>query len=40
MIDLDNNYFLVRFRFVGDAIDALTKGLWLIMGHYLGYVWD
>ncbi|XP_006469095.2 uncharacterized protein LOC102629728 [Citrus sinensis] len=35
VIDLDNNYFLVRFRSASDAIDALTKGLWIIMGHYL-----
>ena len=35
VIDLENNYFLVRFRSVGDVVDALTKGPWLIMGHYL-----
>ncbi|KAK9190247.1 hypothetical protein WN943_018849 [Citrus x changshan-huyou] len=35
VIDLENNYFLVRFRSVEDAVDALTKGPWLIMGHYL-----
>ncbi|KAK9205125.1 hypothetical protein WN943_015392 [Citrus x changshan-huyou] len=35
VIDLENNFYLVRFRSVGDAVDALTKGSWLIMGHYL-----
>ena len=38
VIDLDNNYFLVRFHFASDVIDALTKGLCLIISHYLGYV--
>ncbi|XP_052288754.1 uncharacterized protein LOC107176124 [Citrus sinensis] len=35
VIDLENNYFLVRFRNVGDALDALTRGPWIILGHYL-----
>ncbi|KAK9207991.1 hypothetical protein WN944_000342 [Citrus x changshan-huyou] len=35
LIDLENNYYLVRFRSVGEAMDALTKGPWLIMGQYL-----
>ncbi|KAH9727053.1 DUF4283 domain-containing protein [Citrus sinensis] len=35
MIDLENNYFLVRFRNGGDALDALTRGPWIILGHYL-----
>ena len=35
VIDLENNYYLVRFRSIGDIVDALTKGPWLIMGHYL-----
>ena len=35
VIDLENNYFLVRFRSAGDAVDALTKGPCLIMGYYL-----
>ena len=35
MIDLENNYFLIRFCSSGDAVDALTKGPWIIMGHYL-----
>ncbi|XP_024038245.1 uncharacterized protein LOC112097293 [Citrus clementina] len=35
VIDLENNYYLVRFRSVEDAMDALTKGAWLIMSHYL-----
>ncbi|KAK9193105.1 hypothetical protein WN944_003802 [Citrus x changshan-huyou] len=35
VIDLENNYFLIRFRSSSDAVDALTKGPWLIMGNYL-----
>ncbi|KAK9200353.1 hypothetical protein WN944_015550 [Citrus x changshan-huyou] len=35
VIDLENNYFLVRFRNAGDALDALTRGPWIILGHYL-----
>lgn len=35
VIDLENNYFLIRFRSAGDVVDALTKCPWLIMGHYL-----
>lgn len=35
VIDLENNYFLIRFRSAGDAVDALTKGPWIIIGHYL-----
>ncbi|XP_024043093.1 uncharacterized protein LOC112099835 [Citrus clementina] len=35
VIDLENNYFLVRFRSATDVVNALTKGPWIIMGHYL-----
>ncbi|KAK9200018.1 hypothetical protein WN944_015213 [Citrus x changshan-huyou] len=35
VIDLENNYFLIRFRAAGDAIDAMTKGPWIIFSHYL-----
>ena len=35
VIELENNYFLVRFRNAGDALDALTRGPWIILGHYL-----
>ena len=35
VIDLENNFFLIRFRSARDAVDALTKGPWIIMGHYL-----
>ncbi|KAK9206268.1 hypothetical protein WN943_016543 [Citrus x changshan-huyou] len=35
VIDLENNYFFIRFRSSSDVVDALTKGPWLIMGHYL-----
>ena len=35
VIDLENNYFFIRFRSSNDVVDALTKGPWLIMRHYL-----
>ncbi|XP_024038345.1 uncharacterized protein LOC112097376 [Citrus clementina] len=39
VIDLENNYFLVRFCSVGDVVDALTKGPSLIMEYNLFYSW-
>lgn len=35
VIDLENNYFFIHFCSVGDVVDALTKGHWIIIGHYL-----
>ena len=35
MIDLDNGYFLVRFRSGNGAEFVLTQGPWVILGHYL-----
>ncbi|KAK9200137.1 hypothetical protein WN944_015333 [Citrus x changshan-huyou] len=35
VIDLENNYCLIRFCAAGDAIDDMTKGPWIILGHYL-----
>lgn len=35
VINFENNYLLVRFHAAGDALDALTKGPWIILGHYL-----
>ncbi|KAL9437499.1 hypothetical protein AB3S75_023378 [Citrus x aurantiifolia] len=35
VIDLENNYYLVRFCAARDAMDAMTKGPWIILGHYL-----
>lgn len=35
VIDFENNYLLVRFQAAGDALDALMKGPWIILGHYL-----
>ncbi|KAH9696710.1 DUF4283 domain-containing protein [Citrus sinensis] len=35
VIDLDNGYFLVKFRKEGDADFVLTQGPWLVAGHYL-----
>ncbi|XP_024039224.1 uncharacterized protein LOC112097866 [Citrus clementina] len=35
VIDLKNNYFLVRLHSPKDAIYALTEGPWVIFGHYL-----
>ncbi|KAH9735625.1 reverse transcriptase domain-containing protein [Citrus sinensis] len=38
VIDLENNYFLVRFRNAGDALDALTRGPWIILVTDFEYV--
>lgn len=35
IIDLENDYFLVRSKREGDAEYALTQGPWRIMGHCL-----
>ena len=35
LIDLENNYFLVRLHSPEDAVYALTEGPWVIFGHYL-----
>ncbi|KAL9418366.1 hypothetical protein AB3S75_041218 [Citrus x aurantiifolia] len=35
IIDLDNDYFLIRFNNKKDVEYALTKGPWTVMGHYL-----
>lgn len=35
VIDLENDFFLVRFKTEGDAHYALTQGPWTILGHYL-----
>ncbi|KAL4384528.1 hypothetical protein GQ457_15G012170 [Hibiscus cannabinus] len=35
LVDLDNNYFLVRFTDAGDYSKALTQGPWTIFGNYL-----
>ncbi|KAE8735657.1 hypothetical protein F3Y22_tig00000340pilonHSYRG01097 [Hibiscus syriacus] len=35
LIDLDNNYFLVRFTDERDFTNVLTKGPWMIYGSYL-----
>ena len=35
VIDLENNFFLVRFKTEGDAHYALTQGPWTILGHCL-----
>ncbi|KAL9431996.1 hypothetical protein AB3S75_027078 [Citrus x aurantiifolia] len=35
VIDLDNRYFLVKFRKEDDADFVLTQGPWLVAGHYL-----
>ncbi|KAL4379850.1 hypothetical protein GQ457_02G019350 [Hibiscus cannabinus] len=35
LIDLDNNYFLVRFEKESDYVRALTEGPWTIFGSYL-----
>lgn len=35
IIDLANDYYLVRFQKEGDVEYALIEGPWTIMGHYL-----
>ena len=35
VIDLENNYFLIRLKSSEDAIYALIEGPWVIFGHYL-----
>lgn len=35
MIDLENDFFLVKFKTEDDAQYALTQGPWSILGHYL-----
>ena len=35
IIDLENNYFLVRFKSKEDVDFALSQGPWTIMEHYL-----
>ncbi|KAL4353334.1 hypothetical protein GQ457_06G018260 [Hibiscus cannabinus] len=35
LVDLDNNYYLVRFENAQDYTDVLTDGPWTIFGNYL-----
>ncbi|XP_050217715.1 uncharacterized protein LOC126668568 [Mercurialis annua] len=35
LVDLDNNFFLVRFYSMEDYINALSGGPWVLFGHYL-----
>ena len=35
IIDLDNNYYMVKFDDMENYSNALLKGPWSIMGHYL-----
>ncbi|XP_050226088.1 uncharacterized protein LOC126675483 [Mercurialis annua] len=35
LVDLDNNFFLVRFYSMDDYINALSGGPWVLFGHYL-----
>ncbi|KAH9734566.1 DUF4283 domain-containing protein [Citrus sinensis] len=35
VIDLDNGYFLIKFRKEGDTDFVFTQGPWLVSGHYL-----
>ncbi|KAH9727251.1 hypothetical protein KPL70_008594 [Citrus sinensis] len=35
VIDLENNYFLIRLKSLEDVVYALTEGPWVIFGHYL-----
>ena len=35
IIDWENNFYLVKFQDENDAVEALTKGPWTILGYYL-----
>ncbi|XP_039015150.1 uncharacterized protein LOC120145367 [Hibiscus syriacus] len=35
LIDIENDYFLVKFNNYGDYLKVLTEGPWTIFGHYL-----
>ena len=35
IVDLDNGYFVVHFEDPNDRLIALTKGPWIVLGHYL-----
>ena len=35
IIDLENEFYLVRFKNAGDADYVLTSGPWTVIGHYL-----
>ncbi|XP_050217263.1 uncharacterized protein LOC126668090 [Mercurialis annua] len=35
LVDLDNNFFLVRFYSMDDYINAVSGGPWVLFGHYL-----
>ncbi|KAL4348532.1 hypothetical protein GQ457_17G013930 [Hibiscus cannabinus] len=35
LIDIENNYFIVRFSHAGDYTKVLTEGPWTIFGYYL-----
>ena len=35
IVDMDNGYFLINLEDQEDYINALTKGPWTILGHYL-----
>lgn len=37
VIDLENGFFLDRFRSEGDVDYALTQGPWTVLGHYSYY---
>ena len=35
VIDLEKDYFLVKFQEETDVVDVLTKVPWVVLGHYL-----
>lgn len=35
VIDLDNDYFLIRFEDVVDLVHVFNGGPWMVLGHYL-----
>ena len=35
VIDLENDYFLIKFKEESDVVNVLTNGPWVDLGHYL-----
>jgi len=35
MLDIGNDYFMVRFELEEDRIKMIKEGLWMVFDHYL-----
>ena len=35
VIDLENDYFLIKFKEESDVANVLANGPWVVLGHYL-----